>query len=151
MENTLDIKKMIIKENIISIDRATKAEVLEDVAEHAISQGYVTDAEVFKKAISEREALMSTGIGFGVAVPHVKIPCIPHFFIIVGLLNLPVDWDALDHKPVEIIFFIGGPDGRQEDYLRILSRIILVIKNEEKFIQLKAARTAEEILVVFLA
>jgi PTS system nitrogen regulatory IIA component len=87
--------------------------------------------EAFYQAICDREKLISTGIGMGVAIPHAKMPEYEHFFITIGILQKGVDWHALDQTPVRMIFLIGGPDDKQTEYLQVLSHLTLLIKNEE--------------------
>lgn len=88
--------------------------------------------KAFYSAIMEREKIVSTGIGMGVAIPHAKLPGYDQFFIAVGVLKKPIDWNSLDHAPVRLIFMIGGPDDKQTEYLQILSSLTLVIKDEER-------------------
>jgi len=69
----------------------------------------------------EREKIVSTGIGMGVAIPHAKLTSVEDFFIAIGILSKGVQWNALDGGPVRLIFMIGGPDDKQTAYLQILS------------------------------
>lgn len=87
--------------------------------------------EIFSRAIFEREKIVSTGIGMGVAIPHAKLPGYDHFFIAMGILQKGVEWDALDGALVRLIFMIGGPDDKQTEYLRILSKLTYTLKDEE--------------------
>ena len=89
------------------------------------------DEEVFFNAIFEREKIVSTGIGMGVAIPHAKLHSYDHFFIALAVLQKPVDWQALDGAPVRIVFMIGGPDDKQTEYLQILSSLTQAIKDDE--------------------
>ena len=94
----------------------------------------------FYEAILKRESIVSTGIGMGVAVPHAKLPGYKTFFIAIGIHPKGIAWDALDGAPVRLIFMIGGPDDKQTEYLQLLSRLTLAIKDEgrrKKMLQLK--------------
>ncbi|HEQ71893.1 MAG TPA: PTS sugar transporter subunit IIA, partial [Spirochaetia bacterium] len=133
------------KDHIFVIDKSDKVSVITELAAKSLTVGHVRDPDDFYKALVEREMLMSTGVGLGVAVPHAKLPSIDDFFVTVGLLQQPVEWDAIDHKPVRIVFLIGGPEGEQGSYLRTLARIMLVIKNDETLSRLKTATTVEEV------
>ena len=134
---------------IFFTDSQNRADILDRMMEMSYSAGKVNDLEAFTRAIHERESIMSTGIGLGVAVPHAKIPSIDEFFIAVGILRNPVDWQAIDDRPVSIVFLIGGPDNRQKDYLRILSKLVLFTKNENRRKALIEAETAEEVVSHF--
>jgi PTS system nitrogen regulatory IIA component len=126
-----------------------KDEILEQMVRISYEAGKVPDFDEFKAAIFERELIMSTGIGLGVAVPHAKLPSIEEFFITTGILKNPVDWQAIDDVPVCIVFLIGGPDNRQKDYLRILSKLVLFSKNEDRRKALFEAENSEEVIAHF--
>ena len=100
------------------------------------------DPETFKKALFEREKIISTGMGYGIAFPHVKIDAISEFFITVGISEKGVDWDAFDQMPVHIICLIGGPDNSHNNYLRILAKLSLILRNPENREKLKSCRDA---------
>lgn len=85
----------------------------------------------FHEAILRRESIVSTGIGMGVAIPHAKFDELDCFFMVVGIQRKRgLEWDSIDGTSVKLIFMIGGPDNRQDDYLRILSKLTAVIKDE---------------------
>lgn len=91
----------------------------------------LTEKDLFHKAILEREKIVSTGIGMGVAIPHAKLPSIKSFFINIAVQkDKGIDWDAIDKAPVRLIFMIGGPEDRQDEYLQILSHLTVIIKDE---------------------
>lgn len=127
-------------------DIEDKHEILDKLVELSYRTEKVPDHEEFRNAIFDREEIMSTGIGLGVAVPHAKLPSIEEFFITIGILKTPVDWQSIDDKPVSIVFLIGGPANRQNDYLRILSKLTLFSKNEKRREVLVAAESAEEVI-----
>ncbi len=135
--------------NMYFTDRTEKDEILENMVDICFAADKVQDLDDFKTAIFEREAIMSTGIGLGVAVPHAKRKGIDEFFITVGVLREPVDWQAIDDQPVSIVFLIGGPDNRQKDYLRILSKLVLFTKNENRRNALRKAQSPEEVISLF--
>jgi len=107
----------------------TREEVIDELIKVSQNDRKVTGVKAFKEALLKREGIMSTGIGYGVAIPHVKLPQIEEFFVTVGIHKKGVDWDSLDAQPVHLLFLIAGPDHLQERYLRILARLISVIKD----------------------
>ena len=120
----------------------TKNDIIDEMSQ--LSKDVVTDVDEFKRTILERESIISTGIGQGFAIPHVKNEYVENFFITMGLVRDGVDWDAIDNEPVHIIFMIGGPDGKQNEYLSILSKLSLIIKNPlNKEFMLNASDSAE--------
>lgn len=136
--------KLIAFLNVNSRDEALEA--LVDVIDQA---GYLHGKETFYQSILEREKIVSTGIGMGVAIPHAKLSAYDNFFIAIAILSKPVHWNALDGTPVRIIFMIGGPDDKQTEYLRILSQLTHAIKNEEKRKKLLNLNTPAAIIQLF--
>jgi PTS system nitrogen regulatory IIA component len=106
--------------------------------------------DAFYHAVLEREKIVSTGIGLGVAIPHAKLKGYSEFFIAVGIQKLEgIEWNALDGSPVRLIFLIGGPDDRQTEYLKILSRLTEAIKHPERRKKLLLAKTPREVIDLF--
>jgi len=117
---------------VVFVNANTRDEALKQLVNRIFEVGQLTDKEAFYEAIIEREKIVSTGIGMGVAIPHAKLSSYDHFFIAIGVLQKPVEWQALDGAPVRLIFMIGGPDDKQTEYLQILSHLTRAIKDEEK-------------------
>jgi PTS system nitrogen regulatory IIA component len=117
---------------ILFSNASTKEDVIDELIKISKDDGRVDDVKSFKKALLKRETIMSTGIGYGVAIPHVKLPSIEEFFITICAHKKGVDWESLDNKPAHLIFLIAGPENQQEQYLRILAKLTLVIKNQER-------------------
>lgn len=109
----------------------------------------LVDKEAFHKAILERERIVSTGIGMGVAVPHAKLKGYETFFISIGIHQRGIPWDSLDGVPVRLVFLIGGPDDKQTEYLQLLSRLTLAIKDEDRRKKMLQFSRAEDIIALF--
>jgi PTS system nitrogen regulatory IIA component len=116
---------------ILFLDAATKEEVLAQLVDLAISTKELPAKERFYQAVLDREHLVSTAIGMGVAVPHAKLPVYSDFFVAVAILHKGVEWNAIDDALVRVVFLIGGPDNRQTDYLKILSSVTGIIRDEK--------------------
>lgn len=115
------------------------------------TKGYLVDKQIFRDAILYRESLVSTGIGMGIAIPHAKMKNIDKFFIAIGIQQFKgIEWNALDKAPVRIIFMIGGPEGKQTEYLQILSMLTSAIKDVELRKKLLKAKTSEEAFDLFV-
>ena len=143
------IAKYFSKKAIVFLDVATRDEALAKLVDALDGAKKLKDKQAFHNAILAREALVSTGIGMGVAIPHAKLPGYTDFFISVGIQkNGGIDWDALDGQPVRIIFMIGGPDDKQSEYLGILSRLTTAIKNNERRKHVLQAEDAKQLLAV---
>ncbi|HDS09597.1 MAG TPA: PTS sugar transporter subunit IIA [Firmicutes bacterium] len=146
----MEIKKYINHDSICFFrDEKSKKVILESMIKMISASGLIPDEEEFKKAIFEREKILSTGIGFGIAIPHAKLSSISDFTIGIGISKQGIDYGSLDEKKVYIIVMIAGPTGRQKDYLSLLSRVLLVLKNVEVRDKILACKKEEQIFEIF--
>lgn len=134
---------------VIFLEASDMKSTIEKMVDAAFKAKCIEDKESFLKAILAREEVVSTGIGLGVAIPHAKLKSIKNFFIVVAVIKDGVDWDSIDRKPVRTVFLIGGPDENQGEYLKILAKITLLIKNGEKREKIFASSNPEDILKAF--
>lgn len=116
---------------IFFIDATSRNEVIKTLVDQTALIKELPDPGAFFRAVMSREQLVSTGIGMGVAIPHAKMADFNKFFVALAILKTPVEWNSIDHSPVKLVFLIGGPDNKQKEYLQILSKITLLIKQEE--------------------
>jgi PTS system nitrogen regulatory IIA component len=132
------------------LDVGTRNEAIDALIALLGEQGKLPNLARFRTAILQRESLVSTGIGIGVAVPHAKLSELTDFFIVIGIQRQKgLDWNALDKTPVRLIFLIGGPENRQSEYLQILSQLTTAIKEADLRKELLKATTAEEVISLF--
>ena len=145
------LSDFIKKENIVFLDTNDMKETVEILVENAYNSGIIKEKKMFINAVLEREELVSTGIGLGVALPHAKLLEIEDFFIVIGINKEGIDWDAIDRNPVGIVFLIGGPEkeNSQKEYLKIISKFMLLIKNKERRVMLLNSETAQEVADIF--
>lgn len=104
--------------------------------------GEEAEAEI-REAVMEREAVLSTGIGGGVAVPHGKSQAVGDLVLVAGRTREPVDFDALDERPVRIVFLLIGPESAAGLHVKALSRISRLLRSETVREELVAAETPE--------
>lgn len=126
------ISKYLDPKLVLFLDVTSRDEALKALVERLGAREKLQDQQAFFDAIMDRERIVSTGIGMGVAIPHAKLPVYDDFFIAIGVLQKGVDWQALDQGPVRLIFMIGGPDDKQTEYLQILSKLTTALKDEER-------------------
>ena len=105
----------------------------------------VADGDVFRNAVFEREAIMSTGIGNGVGVPHVRIPEVGVPTLGLGISREGIDYSALDGKPVHIMVLFAMPLGAEKTYLTLLAKVMLVLRNRSLYDALIACDTPEAV------
>jgi mannitol/fructose-specific phosphotransferase system IIA component (Ntr-type) len=119
-----------------------KASVIHELVKLAANGTGALD-DIFR-AVMAREAALSTGIGYGVAIPHGKSPRIPELRLAAGASPQPVAFDALDGLPVRLFFLLIGPENASADHVHALSRISRLVRRESLRERLLAVRDAEE-------
>jgi mannitol/fructose-specific phosphotransferase system IIA component (Ntr-type) len=107
------------------------------------------DRETVRKAVKDRETSKSTGIGYGVALPHASVSCITDIVAVFGRPSRGVDFQALDNQPVTMCMLLLTPQGQFQKHLQVLSTFARFIGNKENRQKLETAQTAEEILAIF--
>ena len=147
----VEIAQYLDPQLVSLLDVDQRDDALAAMIEVADAAGKLRDRDAFHEAILEREKVVSTGIGMGVAIPHAKLAEYEDFFINIGILKHGIDWNAMDRKPVRMIFMIGGPDDKQTEYLQILSKLTVAIKDEELRKKLLKLTSPEEIIGLFEA
>ena len=145
MENILRISEILNPEFIIDLHTADKAGVLQEMLDVITSSPKITNPKKFRKAIVDREKLMSTGIGYGIAVPHARDRSVLDFVIAVGRIKSGVRYESIDDEPVQLIFMIGASDSQDKDYIKLLSRLVLRLKNDDLKNRILAAANSAEI------
>jgi len=143
---TISLEHIIPPERALILKASTKEEALREMAAVLARAPDVTDGAALLEAILEREQIMSTGIGLGIAIPHAKIPTVKDFVVGLGKAQKGLDFNSLDGKPVHFVVMIAGPDDQQERYLQLLARITLKLKDAGVRRRLTEAKTVEELL-----
>lgn len=135
---------------VIFLDIQSQREAIETLIEALDKAHKLKDKEIFHRAILDREKIVSTGIGLGVAIPHAKMEGYEDFFIAVGIQSgRGIEWNSLDGTQVHLIFMIGGPDNRQTEYLKILSKLTLAIKDHEFRKAILNSTSARQVIDLF--
>jgi mannitol/fructose-specific phosphotransferase system IIA component (Ntr-type) len=127
----------------IPLESRTKDNVLRELVQ-VITRDSDDEPEEVLRAVREREAVLSTGIGNGVAIPHGKSALVPELVMAAGRTAAPVEFDSLDGQPVQLLFMLVGPETAAGPHIKALSRISRLIRKDSVREQLINARTAEE-------
>ncbi|MDA0215389.1 MAG: PTS sugar transporter subunit IIA [Planctomycetota bacterium] len=120
----LDLKA--IRVPLIANDRRG---ALEELVDALASIGVVTDPDVFKKSVWEREQQRSTGIGEGLAIPHGKCTSILRPTIAIGRPSVPIEFGAIDRKPVRLIVLLASPPDKITEHIQVLHRVSRIFSN----------------------
>ena len=122
----------------------SKKQLLQELAAKASKITGLPEREIFD-VILQRERLGSTGVGNGIAIPHGKLS---HLSSIVGIfarLESPVDFEALDDQPVDLVFLLLAPEGAGADHLKALSRIARVLRDPDTIAKIRGTKDAAAI------
>ena len=127
----------------IGLEVDEREEALAQLAQKAEVAGLVPDHRSFIEQLKAREAEMSTGVGRGLAVPHAEVAGAKDTFVIGATLTRPVDYQALDNTPVDVIFLIGGKPGEVGLHLQLLARIARLARQPDFLSRLRKQESAE--------
>lgn len=142
---------MIDESRIVDLKATTKEEALRELVDVLATSPNVTDPDDLLRAILEREKVLSTGVGIEVAMPHVKIPSVKNFVIAIGRSHKGIDFESLDEKPVYIIVMIGANDKQAGDFLKVLAKLVLRLKNKTFRKQVMFAKSPKRIKELFVS
>ena len=132
----------------LNLESTEKTETIVEMVEVLVQKQVIRNKKVFLKEIFEREKFGSSGIGYGVAIPHARTEVVEEIVIAFGRSQKGINFESLDRKPAHLIFLIASPTKDNELYLKTLARLSRFLR-ERKFRQgLLKAETAEEVLSI---
>lgn len=137
----------MIKVPLISV---TKEEIIKELIDTAKLNGKINPSNNVLQAIMKREALGSTGLENGIAVPHAKTASVKDLTIVIGLNSKGVDFKALDGKPSKIFFLILAPPDKSGPHIEALSEIARLAKSKYLLKTLETAGTAKEFYSILI-
>jgi PTS system nitrogen regulatory IIA component len=124
-----------------------KKQALQELAARAAALSGQNERTVFE-ILMQREKLGSTGVGNGIAIPHGKLPKLDTLFGLFARLDRPIDFEALDSQPVDLIFLLLAPEGAGADHLRALARVARLLRDAAVARKLRESRDAEALYAV---
>lgn len=123
-----------------------KVQVIEELLDLAAKSGKVRDRKKVLEEILSREGIRSTGIGNGVAVPHVETDGAEGIVVALGISRKGIDFDAPDERPVRVYALILAERGQESDYMSLLGRVARLFRNPAFRWQVEEATSPEEVL-----
>ncbi|MEX2600267.1 MAG: PTS sugar transporter subunit IIA [Balneolaceae bacterium] len=146
----MNIYSLLTEETILTDMRVKDKEALLNRLIDLLSD-QVTDKQLsaIRSAVFEREKIMSTGVGKGLAIPHGKSAEIDTNYASFATLAEPIQYDSIDEKPVEVVFLLVGPESKNSAHIKLLSRISRLMNNENFRARLNDCTTPGEIIEVF--
>jgi len=141
---------LLKKERILLLEAADKQTVLTQLVDLLAESPLVKNRDALLKGILEREELMSTGIGFGIGVPHVRIDSVKDLLLAIAVVRTPIeDYSSLDGNPVQIVCMIAARPDQHSKYIRMLSAISSCLKDpqvRQQMIEAEAPETIHQLL-----
>lgn len=144
------LSELFSKETVVlGLAPGTKNEILKSVLESLDSKGLIRDFDHVLRDLLEREKVMSTGIGKGVAIPHAYTDGVDRLVAGFFRTSSAVDFEALDGKKVDLFFIILGPKESRRDHIKVLAKISRLLNHEDFREDLRKAPGVDDVMEVF--
>jgi PTS system nitrogen regulatory IIA component len=139
----MDILNLLSPEGVIPKLHATsKKQALQELAKYAAALTGLHERTIFD-VLLERERLGTTGVGNGIAIPHGKLPGIDRLYGLFARLETPIDFDAIDEQPVDLIFMLLAPENAGADHLKALARVSRLLRDRSTCEKLRGSDRAD--------
>jgi PTS system nitrogen regulatory IIA component len=125
----------------------SKKQLLQELAARAAELSGQSESTILE-ILQQREKLGSTGVGNGIAIPHGKLPKLDRLFGLFARLDRPIDFEALDDAPVDLVFLLLAPENAGADHLKALARVARLLRDAEIARKLRGSRDAEALYAV---
>ena len=133
---------------LVDLKGETKEDIIAEQVDTLAVGDAISDRDKVLQAVREREKIMSTGIGDGIAIPHGKSDAVEKLVAALGTQRRGVDFEALDGEPAYVFFLLVSPANVSGPHIKALARISRLLKNEDFKKKLIAAETAAEIIEI---
>jgi len=139
--------KDLMNEGVITLDlkAQTRDEAINELGDLLVKDGAIADLCTYLQAVQSREALGTTAVGFGVAIPHGKSAGVARAAVAFGRSASGVQWPSLDDGPVQMVFLIAAPEGAHDLHLKALAQLARMLMHEEVRDRLLNAPTPAEV------
>jgi nitrogen PTS system EIIA component len=141
------ILEFLAADSVLFLDDIEKEAALALLAE-TVCKAAGQDCTRIRAGILEREKMLSTGLGLGIAIPHVRLREIEQFSVAVAISQKGIEYAALDGEPVHIIFMIIGPGKSHDRYVRFMAHVTMVLRNCECRRAMIKAGNAEQVRTI---
>lgn len=125
----------------------SKKQALQELSARAATLTGLSEKAIFE-VLLQREKLGTTAVGGGVAIPHGKLPKLDHIFGLFARLERPIDFEAMDGQPVDLIFLLLAPEGAGADHLKALAKVARLMRDQDLAAKLRASRDAQALYAV---
>jgi PTS system nitrogen regulatory IIA component len=144
----MEIHDLLPPEGVTADLKVTsKKQALQDLAKRAAEVSGLHERTVFD-VLMERERLGTTGVGNGIAIPHGKLPNLDRLYGFFARLGQPIDFQAIDERPVDLIFVLLAPESAGADHLKALARISRLLRDQGVCDKLRGTDNAEALFAI---
>ena len=144
----MTITDLVAPEAIVpALKVSSKKQALQDLATRAAALTGQNERAIFE-VLLQREKLGTTAVGYGVAIPHGKLPKLTKMFGMFARLDRAIDFEALDGQPVDLVFLLLAPEGAGADHLKALARVARLLRDQDTANKLRAARDEQALYAV---
>ncbi|RDE09440.1 PTS IIA-like nitrogen regulatory protein PtsN [Pelagibacterium lacus] len=141
----MELADIMSQDSVIACAKvASKRQLLQQLADRASALVGI-DAQTIFETLMNREQLGSTGLGNGIAIPHGKIKGLPRVVAVFARLAQPIDFDAVDDQPVDLVVMLLAPEGSGADHLKALSRVARLLRTDGVVDRLRATKDEAKI------
>ncbi|HEL2376133.1 fructose-specific PTS transporter subunit EIIC [Streptococcus suis] len=134
---------------LLDLQATSKEAVIDEMIASLVDKGFVTDFDVFKTGIMNREAQTTTGLGDGIAMPHAKNAAVKEATVLFAKSNKGVDYASLDGQPTDLFFMIAAPEGANDTHLAALAELSKYLMKPGFADKLRGVSSPEEVISVF--
>jgi PTS system nitrogen regulatory IIA component len=146
----MEISDLIKPDHVIARLRATsKKQALQDLAKRAAEITGQPERALFS-TLMKRERLGTTGVGNGIAIPHGKLSALDKLYGLFARLDQPIDFDAIDDRPVDLIFLLLAPESSGADHLKALARVSRLLRDKPTCEKLRGTDDAEALYALLV-
>jgi PTS system nitrogen regulatory IIA component len=146
----MEITDLVTPQAVVASLKATsKKQALQELARRAAEMTGEHERAIFD-VLLERERLGTTGVGDGVAIPHGKLPNLKKLIGLFARLERPIDFEAIDEQPVDLIFLLLAPGTAGADHLKALARVSRLLRDRQMREKLRGSETAEAIYALLV-
>ena len=144
----MDLGDLIKPEGVLpSLKAKSKKHVLQELSAAAADLTGLPERDIFDTLL-QRERLGSTGVGQGIAIPHGKLAELDGIIGLFASLDQPIDFEAVDGEPVDLVFLLLAPESAGADHLKALARISRFLREPSSVEALRAARTTDAVYAI---
>lgn len=144
----MEIGDLLAPEGVIpSLKVKSKKQALQELSQRAAELTGLQARDLFETLL-QRERLGSTGLGRGIAIPHVKLHALKSIVCLFARLDEPIEFDSLDNEPVDLVFLLLAPEHASGDHLKALARISRLLREPDAIARLRSAKDSAALYAI---